>query len=190
MLIAYASGSEYVTAAMQVSWLVETLKVKSLLYEAFGFTTIKVSVAATCLKLFAASNEGHSTVSEVEDATERLKKPLWRHAQRNTAAQRFYAFLTLISSLDHFVVNQILPMALLGTENHSSIALTGLVLGPWKWPQCRPARKRRNYVSGIGGGGGLNTTLGQGFLDVFRLVHIQLEPDVSFGMRLGELVQM
>jgi len=36
----------------------------------------------------------------------------------------------------------------------------------------------------------LNNTLGQGFSDVFRLAHVQAEPDIACGMNPSELVKM
>jgi len=92
---AYACGSACVNASMQVVWLAETLEAKNLFHEAYWFTTLVISYAATCLMLFAVSNEGDPTVMEVADAAERLRQLLQRHADRNTAARRCYNFLSV-----------------------------------------------------------------------------------------------
>jgi len=97
---AYACGSACVKAAMQVSWLAETMEAKNLFHEAYWFTALVISFAATCLALFAVSNEGDPTVTEVADSAERLRQLLERHAHRNTAAHRCYGFLTVSLSLE------------------------------------------------------------------------------------------
>jgi len=72
---------------MQISWLVETLEAKNLLYAVFGFNTLKISVAATCLKRFAASNEGdHNSLrgrrrgGETEETTLAACTAEYRHS--------------------------------------------------------------------------------------------------------------